>query len=142
MRRRERAVEVATELLDNSLLGRRVTVLGAAFKPNSDDVRDSPALNVAAALQLRGAQVRVHDPVALDNASRLWPTLQCEEDLDTALAGTDLVLHLTEWQEYRDLDPGTVRQAARTANLLDARNALYLDQWRAAGWTTRALGRV
>lgn len=142
MRRRERVVDLTRELVGGSLLGRTVAVLGAAFKPKSDDVRDSPALNVAAALQLRGAQVRVHDPEALDNARALFPSLDYAREVAKACEGADVVLHLTEWQEYRDLDPAEVAKVVRHPRVLDGRNALDLDTWRAAGWTIRGLGRA
>jgi UDPglucose 6-dehydrogenase len=141
MRARQRTVDKATDMLGGSLLGRRITVLGAAFKPNSDDVRDSPALRVAAAMHLQGAAVRVHDPEALDNARPVFPTLAYEPDLHRALEGAELVVHLTEWQAYRDLDPATVLGLVDAPRVLDARNALDGDRWRAAGWTFAALGR-
>lgn len=128
-------------MLGGSCLGRNVAVLGAAFKPDSDDVRDSPALNMAAALQLQGAQVRVHDPEALDNARALFPTLDYALDVEKACEGADLVLHLTEWREYRELDLAALAQVVRTPRILDGRNVLDIDAWRAAGWTVRALGR-
>lgn len=142
MRRRERVIELTRELVGGSLLGRTVAVLGAAFKPKSDDVRDSPALNVAAALQLRGAQVRVHDPEALDNARALFPSLDYAREVAKACEGADVVLHLTEWQEYRDLDPAEVAKVVRHPRVLDGRNALDLHTWRNAGWTVRGLGRA
>lgn len=141
MRRRQRVVDLARELIGGSLLGTRVAVLGAAFKPDSDDVRDSPALAVAAALQLQGADVRVHDPEAIDNARARFPTLDYARDVAKALEGADLVLHLTEWREYRDLDPDELLGQVRRPRLIDARNALDVGLWRAAGWTVRALGR-
>lgn len=142
MRRRERVVELARELVGGSFLGRTVAVLGAAFKPNSDDVRDSPALNVAAAIQLRGAQVRVHDPEALDNARAVFPSLDYAREVTKACERADVVLHLTEWQEYRDLDPAELATIVRVPRVLDGRNVLALDRWRAAGWTVRGLGRA
>src|SRR4028119_1329036 len=106
MRRRIRMVELAREVCDGSLLGKRVAVLGAAFKPDSDDIRDSPALNVAAQLQLQGAVVQVTDPAAVDNCRKLWPQLDYADTAEEAAAGADAVLVLTEWRQYRDLDPG------------------------------------
>jgi UDPglucose 6-dehydrogenase len=141
MRRRLRTVNLARELLGGTLLGRSVAVLGAAFKPDSDDVRDSPALNVAAALHLQGAQVRVHDPEAIDNARARFPTLDYALDIEKACEGSDIVLHLTEWQAYRDIDPAALLPVVRTPRVLDARNTLDIDSWRAAGWAVRALGR-
>jgi len=141
MRRRQRTVDLARDLVGGSFLGCNVGVLGAAFKPDSDDVRDSPALNVAAALQLQGAQVRVHDPEAMDNARALFPTLNYAPEAAKACEGTDLVLHLTEWWEYRELDPAALSEEVRTPRMLDARNVLDINAWRAAGWMVRALGR-
>ena len=141
MRRRQRTVDLARDLVGGSFLGRNVGVLGAAFKPDSDDVRDSPALNVAAAMQLQGAQVRVHDPEAMENARALFPTLNYAPEAAKACEGTDLVLHLTEWREYRELDPAELSEVVRTPRMLDARNVLDINAWRAAGWMVRALGR-
>ena len=141
MRRRLHTVDLARQLLGGSFLGKNVAVLGAAFKPDSDDVRDSPALNVAAAMQLQGAQVRVHDPEAMENARALFPTLDYAPEVSKACEGADLVLHLTEWMEYRELDPALLAGMVRTPRILDARNVLDIDTWRAAGWTVRALGR-
>ncbi|WP_290343383.1 UDP-glucose dehydrogenase family protein [Corynebacterium auris] len=140
MRRRERVVDIAREEL-GSLIGRRVTVLGAAFKPNSDDVRDSPALAVAGQLSLAGAAVRVYDPQAMDNARRVFPTLDYAASLDDALSGAELVILATEWQEFRRMDPVAVGGDVDKRVLIDARNVLDIDAWRAAGWTVRALGR-
>jgi UDPglucose 6-dehydrogenase len=141
MARRQRATELAREMLGGSVLGSNVAVLGCAFKPDSDDVRDSPALNVAAALQLRGAQVRVHDPRATDNARAVFPTLDYTTDITKACEHADLVLHLTEWAEYRELDPARLAGVVRTPRLLDGRNVLDTAQWQAAGWAVRCLGR-
>ncbi|MER5202073.1 UDP-glucose/GDP-mannose dehydrogenase family protein [Streptomyces sp. NPDC002825] len=140
-RQRTRTVELARRLVGGDLTDRRVTVLGATFKPNSDDVRDSPALAVAAALHRQGADIRVHDPEGIANARRAHPELRCEEDLLTACRGADLVLHLTEWGQYRELDPVKLARVVRTSVLVDARNALPHDEWRAAGWTVKGLGR-
>ncbi|MDQ3764429.1 MAG: UDP-glucose/GDP-mannose dehydrogenase family protein [Actinomycetota bacterium] len=141
MRRRQRTVELARELVGGSLLGTNITVLGAAFKPDSDDVRDSPALNIAATLQLQGAQVRVHDPQAIDNAHALFPTLDYALEVDKACEQADLVLHLTEWRQYRELDPAQLAEIVRMPRILDGRNALDIQHWRQAGWTVHALGR-
>ncbi|GAA2840469.1 UDP-glucose/GDP-mannose dehydrogenase family protein [Kitasatospora sp. CM 4170] len=141
MRRRSRMVELAREQCDGGFLGRRVAVLGAAFKPNSDDIRDSPALNVAAQIQLQGAQVTVYDPKATDNARKMFPGLAYAESALEAAEGAHVVLHLTEWQEFRELDPAVLGEVVAERRLLDGRNALDADAWRAAGWTYRALGR-
>jgi UDPglucose 6-dehydrogenase len=141
MRRRIRMVELAREVLDGSLLGKHIAVLGAAFKPDSDDIRDSPALNVAAQLQLQGAVVVVTDPAAIDNARRLWPQLDYAETAEQAADRADAVLVLTEWRQYRDLDPVAFGRVVAQRRVLDGRNALDREQWEAAGWTYRALGR-
>ncbi|MGH3327311.1 MAG: UDP-glucose dehydrogenase family protein [Streptomycetales bacterium] len=141
MRRRARMVDLARELVGGSFLGRRVAVLGAAFKPNSDDIRDSPALNVAAMIQLHGAGVTVYDPRAVENARRLFPTLSYAEAAVEAAAGAHVVLHLTEWQEFRDMDPAVLSGVVAERRIVDGRNALDPARWRSAGWTYRALGR-
>jgi len=141
LRRRAHTVDLARKALDGSFAGRQVAVLGAAFKPNSDDVRDSPALDVAVAIQNAGARVVVHDPKALENAARVYPNLDYQPEVMAALGGADLVLHATEWAEYRELDPVAVAGVARGRHVIDARNTLDPVAWRAAGWTYRALGR-
>ncbi|NEK59352.1 UDP-glucose/GDP-mannose dehydrogenase family protein [Geodermatophilus sabuli] len=141
MRRRIRMVELAREVCDGSLLGKRVAVLGAAFKPDSDDIRDSPALNVAAQLQLQGAVVRVTDPAAVDNSRRQWPQLDYADTAEEAAERADAVLVLTEWTQYRELDPVAFGKVVAQKRVLDGRNALDREAWTAAGWTYRALGR-
>ena len=141
MRRRLRMVELARQLVGGSFLGCTVGILGCAFKPESDDVRDSPALNVAAQIQLQGAQVLVYDPKAMDNARRLFPTLDYRQSVNDAAKGAHLLLHLTEWQEFRDLEPALLTYVVAEPRIVDGRNALDPERWRAAGWTYRALGR-
>ncbi|GAA0604830.1 UDP-glucose/GDP-mannose dehydrogenase family protein [Sporichthya brevicatena] len=141
MRRRVRTVELAREACGGALLGRRIGVLGAAFKPNSDDVRDSPALSVAGQLQLQGALVSVYDPKAMDNAAALFPTLAYAPSAVDACRGADLVLHVTEWPEFLAIDPAVLGEVVGSRVILDARNALDPDRWREAGWTYRSLGR-
>ncbi|WP_420733459.1 UDP-glucose dehydrogenase family protein [Brevibacterium luteolum] len=141
MRRRVRMVDLAREVVDGSFIGKRITILGAAFKPNSDDVRDSPALAVAGLIALQGAVVTVADPQAVDNARAMFPDLEYETDLETALTGADAVLLLTEWQEYRSLDPAESAKLVKQQAIVDGRNVLDPVAWRAAGWTYRALGR-
>lgn len=141
IRRRVRMVDLAREVCDGSIVGRRIAVLGAAFKPNSDDIRDSPALDVAVQLQLQGASVTVADPQALANARRVRPALQYADSAMAAAAGADLVMVLTEWDEYRQLDPDELATVVAGKRMLDGRNALDPATWRAAGWTYRALGR-
>jgi UDPglucose 6-dehydrogenase len=141
LRRRERVAEIARELIGGSLIGKRVAVLGAAFKPNSDDVRDSPALNVAGRLQLQGAHVAVFDPRATDNARKIFPTLEYTESVVAACRNADVVLHLTEWAEFRDIDPVELGEVVAHRNIVDGRNCLDVEAWRAAGWTYHGLGR-
>lgn len=141
MRRRTRVVELTRQLCGGSLLGQRITVLGAAFKPESDDVRDSPALSIAAQLQLQGAVVTVTDPEALENAARRFPELHYEKSTDVAIARADALLLLTEWPEYRQLDPYVASNLVAMPRILDGRNSLDPARWRAAGWTYRGLGR-
>jgi UDPglucose 6-dehydrogenase len=142
MRRRTRMVDLARELTGGSFSGGvKVGVLGAAFKPNSDDVRDSPALDVAKAIHLQGAQVCVYDPQANETAARIHPELTyCPSALE-AVAGAHIVLHLTEWREFRDMDPAKLSEVVALKRIVDGRNALDADAWRAAGWVYRALGR-
>jgi UDPglucose 6-dehydrogenase len=141
MRRRIRMVELARDVLGGSFLGTKVAVLGAAFKPESDDIRDSPALNVAAQIRLQGADVVVTDPAAVENARRLWPELQYATTVEETCAKADAVLVLTEWAEYRAIDPEMLGAIVRHRHVLDGRNALDAVRWKAAGWTYRALGR-
>ena len=140
-RRRARMVDLARECVDDSFHGRRVGVLGAAFKPNSDDIRDSPALDVANRIRKLGAQVVVYDPAALDNARRDYPDLTYAETALEAARDADVLLHLTEWREFRDMDPRVFDGVVRQKSIVDGRNALDPDLWRSAGWRYRALGR-
>ncbi|MFF2774778.1 UDP-glucose dehydrogenase family protein [Streptomyces sp. NPDC058052] len=142
MRRRGQMVEMAREAVGgNSFLGRRVAVLGATFKPDSDDVRDSPALNVAGQIHLQGGQVTVYDPKGMENARKVFPTLGYADSALEAVRGADVVLHLTEWREFRELDPAELAAVVTSPVVLDGRNALDGERWRAAGWTYRAMGR-
>ncbi|ARF55631.1 UDP-glucose dehydrogenase family protein [Streptomyces gilvosporeus] len=141
MRRRGHMVELAREAVGGSFLGKRVAVLGATFKPDSDDVRDSPALNVAGQIHLQGGQVTVYDPKGMENARRVFPTLGYADSPLAAVRGADVVLHLTEWSEFRELDPAELGDAVSERRILDGRNALDPGLWRKAGWTYRALGR-
>ena len=138
--RRRRATDLARDLVGGSFADRNVAVLGAAFKPHTDDVRESPALSVAAAIRAEGALVRVHDPKATYNARRACPELDYTDEPDKACEAADVVLHLTEWSEYHDLDPTQLRSIVRVPRILDARNTLPLARWRAAGWATRGMG--
>ncbi len=141
LRRRVRMVDLAREECHGSIVGRRIAVLGAAFKPDSDDVRDSPALSVAAQMSLQGAQVVVTDPRAVENARIRWPDLKFASSPEEAAADAELVLLLTEWPEYVAIDPHDLGAVVRRRRILDGRNALDPERWTAAGWTYRALGR-
>ena len=141
MRRRSRMVDLAREVCGGSLLGQRIAVLGLAFKPNSDDVRDSPALSVAAQLQLQGAAVTASDPQAVPNASRRFPDLAYTTSVEEAVQNADAVLVLTEWEQYRTLDPMELGRLVARPAIVDGRNCLDPAAWRDAGWTYRALGR-
>ncbi len=140
-RRRDRVVDLALRSLGDQLSGAKVTVLGAAFKPNSDDIRDSPALDIAHRLHMLGAQVSITDPKALDAAARRHPDLVTEPDTHQALRDADLVLLLTEWAEYVELDPSEVATWVRRPDIIDGRNALDPARWRASGWDYHGLGR-
>ena len=140
-RRRDRVVDLALRSLGDQLSGAKITVLGAAFKPNSDDIRDSPALDIAHRLHMLGAQVSITDPKALDAAARRHPDLVTEPDTHQALRDADLVLLLTEWKEYVELDPSEVATWVRRPAIIDGRNALDPARWRASGWDYHGLGR-
>jgi UDPglucose 6-dehydrogenase len=141
LRRRARTVDLAREVLGGAFDGRSVAVLGAAFKPDSDDVRDSPALDVAAAIHELGAEVRVYDPEAMPNAKERSPMLSYASGVEDACAGADAVLHLTEWRQFGELDPVALGDVVAHRRIVDGRNTLDVARWRAAGWTYRALGR-
>ncbi|WP_080042930.1 UDP-glucose dehydrogenase family protein [[Actinomadura] parvosata] len=141
MRRRARMVDLARELAGGSFHGCTVGVLGAAFKPNSDDIRDSPALDVAVTIGHQGGQVTVYDPIALDNARKAHPELNYGMSAVEAVRGAHVVLLLTEWQEFLQLDPVELGAVVATRRIVDGRNALNAEMWRAAGWHYRALGR-
>ena len=153
MRRREKTVMMARRALGGSLIGRNVTVLGAAFKPNSDDVRDSPALSVAGALNLAGANVTVYDPEAMENAKKVFPTLGYVDSAEQALEGAELVILATEWKQFQELDPVATKklvvgvppkndpEGEPQPVMIDGRNCLQREAWEAAGWRMLALGR-
>jgi UDPglucose 6-dehydrogenase len=141
LRRRARVITLAEELLGPHLASSKVTVLGAAFKPNSDDIRDSPALDIAQRFHELGATVVVHDPEAIVNARRARPALGYAETVLEAAAGADLVVLATEWEQYRSLDPVSLASVTARQQVIDCRNALDADAWRAGGWHYRALGR-
>nr|WP_232827251.1 UDP-glucose/GDP-mannose dehydrogenase family protein [Jiangella endophytica] len=141
LRRRQYVVDLTRDLVGGSVANRRIAVLGAAFKPQSDDVRDSPALNIAGQLHLQGARVSVYDPKAAANARKVFPTLPYAESALEACRDASVVLHLTEWPEFRELDPAELAGIVATPVVVDGRNCLDADAWRAAGWTYRGLGR-
>jgi len=141
LRARARVIELVRKDLSEDLRGKKIAVLGAAFKPDSDDVRDSPALDISAQIQAAGAKVVVHDPKAIENAQKRFPALSFNESIEGTLQGADLVLHLTEWKIYREIDPSKVKALVKNATMIDGRNALDRDKWIAAGWKFRALGR-
>ncbi len=141
LRRRAHVVTLAGELLGGSVAGRRVAVLGLAFKPNSDDVRDSPALDIAARLTELGATVAAYDPAANHTAARVHPELTTVDSAVEALRDAELVLVLTEWSEFRELDPTAVAELVAAPVVLDGRNCLDRDAWTAAGFTVRGMGR-
>ena len=140
LRRRDRVVELATAEL-GGLVGAKIAVLGLAFKPDSDDVRDSPALDVARRLANSGADVTAHDPQAIETARRVANQLDYRESPEDAAAGADLLLVLTEWSEYAQLDPEALGTLVRTRTVIDGRNFLDRDRWTAAGWRVIVLGR-
>jgi UDPglucose 6-dehydrogenase len=139
--RRDRVVNLAREAVGGDLSGKRVAVLGCAFKPNSDDIRDSPSLAISGRLADEGAIVAVHDPVAMPNAARVRPDLRYADSVYAAAQGADLVLHLTEWADYRAIDPDALRSIVARPVLIDGRCTLDAPGWRAAGWTVLVPGR-
>lgn len=139
--RRDRAAALARQAVGGTLAGKRVAVLGVAFKPNSDDVRDSPSLGVCDRLTAEGAIVSVHDPVAMASAARRKPDLRYAPSVFEAAAGADLVLHLTEWSDYRAIDPTALARVVARQVIIDARCCLDAEAWRAVGWTVHVLGR-
>ncbi|MCO5968890.1 UDP-glucose dehydrogenase family protein [Actinoallomurus soli] len=140
-RRRARTVDLVRELLGGQLAGARIAAWGAAFKPNSDDIRDAPALDVARTMHGLGGHVRVFDPAALDNARRAYPELRYGDSALDVARDADVVVLLTEWAEFREVDPAALGEVVRHKRIVDGRHALDADAWRAAGWEYRALGR-
>ncbi|WP_181312394.1 UDP-glucose dehydrogenase family protein [Nocardioides campestrisoli] len=141
-RRRARTVDLVREEAGGDLRGVRVCCLGAAFKPNSDDIRDAPALDVARMLQQEGAVVSVYDPEAMENARRTYPDLQYASGVMEAAEGAAVVVLLTEWEVFREIDPWLLGQVVAGRTVVDGRHALDAAGWRTAGWTYRALGRA
>jgi len=141
MGRRARVVELTREAAGGSLAGRRVAVLGLAFKPGSDDVRESPSLDVCDRLTREGAVVTAHDPVAIPNAARISPVLRYADSVPATVAGADVVLHLTEWADYRAIDPAALATVVGQQTIVDARCTLDTQLWQAANWTVVRPGR-
>jgi UDPglucose 6-dehydrogenase len=139
--RRERVTTLAREAVGGDLKGKKVAVLGIAFKPNTDDLRDSPSLDICKRLAAEGAAVSVHDPVANANAARSYPGFRYADSVHEALAEAAVVLHLTEWAEFRAIDPVAVAKIVAQRVLIDARSALDADAWHAAGWTVYRPGQ-
>lgn len=142
LRRRQRVVDLARSTAGGDLKGVQVAMLGAAFKPDSDDIRDSPALEVAASMAAEGAEVKVFDPYAMKNAQQKFPQLHYADTTADALRDADLVVLGTEWKEFKELDPEAAATMVKHRSMIDARNVLPLAKWRDAGWTVISLGRA
>ena len=142
IRARQRVIDVVRGELSEDLTQYKIAVLGATFKPDSDDVRDSPALDIAAQLQAAGAIVVVHDPQGIEPARKRFPNLEYQEVVTDALKDADLILHLTEWKEYRQIDPAAISSLVKSKIIIDGRNMLDRTLWRNAGWKFHALGRT
>jgi UDPglucose 6-dehydrogenase len=141
LNRRSRVVELARRMLGDRVDGCRIAVLGLAFKPGSDDVRDSPSLYVCDMLRREGALIIGHDPVAMQNCARVLPDIEYADSVSVAVANADVVLHLTEWPDYRNIDPILLGGLVARRNIIDARCALDRELWRSAGWSFHTLGR-
>ena len=142
LRARQRVIDVVRGELTEDLTKYKIAVLGATFKPDSDDVRDSPALDIAAQLHAAGADIVVHDPQGIEPARKRFPTLKYAEVVTDAVKDADLILHLTEWKEYRQLDPAALASLVKGKVIIDGRNMLDRTMWRNAGWKFHALGRT
>jgi UDPglucose 6-dehydrogenase len=142
LRARQRVIDVVRGELSEDLTQYKIAVLGATFKPDSDDVRDSPALDIAAQLHAAGAEIVVHDPQGIEPARKRFPTLKYAEVVNDAVKGADLILHLTEWKEYRQIDPAALGSLVKSKIVIDGRNMLDRTLWRNAGWKFHALGRT
>ena len=141
LRARQRVIDVVRNELSQDLTQYKIAVLGATFKPDSDDVRDSPALDIAVQLHAAGAEVVVHDPHGIEPARKRFPNLKYSEVIEDAIKDTDLILHLTEWKEYRQIDPAAISSLVKSKIIIDGRNMLDRTLWRNAGWKFHALGR-
>ncbi len=141
LRARKRMIDLVRADVSEDLKGKKIAVLGAAFKPDSDDVRDSPALDIAAQIHSAGADVWVHDPKAIEPARRRFPALSYSMSVDECIKDSDAILHLTEWKMYRELDPHSLKSQVKSSIIIDGRNMLDREKWIQAGWKFRALGR-
>ena len=141
LRARQRMIDLVRADVSQDLKGKKIAVLGAAFKPDSDDVRDSPALDIAAQIHASGAEVWVHDPKAIEPAKNRFPSLNFHHEIEHCVDQSDAILHLTEWKIYRELDPVALKSRVKNPTVIDGRNALDRDLWTKAGWKFRALGR-
>jgi len=128
--------------LDGSLVGKKVALLGLAFKPNTDDMREATSLVLTARMQAAGAAVSAYDPVAEEEARKLIRGVRFAESALDAVAGADAVVLVTEWREFRELDWRAVAAAMRGTAIIDGRNALDADAVRAAGLTYEGIGRA
>ena len=142
LRARQRVIDVVRGELSQDLTKYKIAVLGATFKPDSDDVRDSPALDIAVQLHAAGAEVVIHDPQGIEPARKRFPNLDYAEVINDAIKDADLILHLTEWKEYRQLDPVAISSIVKSKIIIDGRNMLDRTLWRNAGWKFHALGRT
>jgi len=142
LRARQRVIDVVRSDLSEDLTQYKIAVLGATFKPDSDDVRDSPALDIAVQLHAAGAQVVIHDPKGIEPARKRFPNLTFAHKVQECVKDADLILHLTEWKEYRELNPVILGDLVKTKIIIDGRNALDRELWRKAGWKFHALGRT
>jgi UDPglucose 6-dehydrogenase len=142
LRARQRVIDIVRNVLSEDLTQYKIAVLGATFKPDSDDVRDSPALDISVQLHAAGAEVVIHDPQGIEPARKRFPNLKYSEVIEDAIKDADLILHLTEWKEYRQIDPAAISSLVKGKIIIDGRNMLDRTMWRSAGWKFHALGRT
>ena len=142
LRARQRVIDIVRKVLSEDLTQYKIAVLGATFKPDSDDVRDSPALDISVQLHAAGAEVVIHDPQGIEPARKRFPNLKYSEVIEDAIKDADLILHLTEWKEYRQIDPVGISSLVKGKIIIDGRNMLDRTLWRSAGWKFHALGRT
>jgi UDPglucose 6-dehydrogenase len=142
LRARQRVIDIVRNVLSEDLTQYKIAVLGATFKPDSDDVRDSPALDISVQLHAAGAEVVIHDPQGIEPARKRFPNLKYSEVIEDAIKDADLILHLTEWKEYRQIDPAGISSLVKGKVIIDGRNMLDRTMWRSAGWKFHALGRT